>query len=64
MAAAWSKTWTFYDGDWHEGNVPLCGVRTHAVWLGSSVFDGTRAFEGTTPDADLHFARVNARRRP
>lgn len=57
---SWSQTWTFYDGDWHEGNVPLWGVRTHAIWLGSSVFDGARAFEGVTPDLDLHCARVNA----
>ena len=60
MAAAWSKTWTFFEDEWHEGNVPLWGVRTHAIWLGSSVFDGARAFEGTTPDVDLHCARVNA----
>ena len=44
-----SRTWTFYAGDWHEGNVPLWGPRTHAIWLGSSVFDGARAFEGVTP---------------
>ena len=55
-----SETWTFFDGDWHEGNVPLLGARTHAVWLGSSVFDGARVFEGVTPDLDLHCARVNA----
>lgn len=60
MAAAWSKTWTFFENEWHEGNVPLWGVRTHAIWLGSSVFDGARAFEGTAPDLDLHCARVNA----
>jgi branched-chain amino acid aminotransferase len=35
------------------------GPRTHAAWLGSSVFDGARAFEGVTPDIDLHCARVN-----
>jgi branched-chain amino acid aminotransferase len=55
----WSKTWTFFEGDWHEGNIPIMGVRTHAAWLGSSVFDGARAFEGVTPDLDLHCARVN-----
>jgi branched-chain amino acid aminotransferase len=55
-----SATWTFMDGEWHEGNVPMFGARTHAVWLGSSVFDGARAFEGVTPDLDLHCARVNA----
>ena len=56
---AWSKTWTFFKGEWREGNVPIMGSRTHAAWLGSSVFDGARAFEGTTPDLELHFARVN-----
>jgi len=55
----WSKTWTFLDGDWHEGNVPIMGARTHAAWLASCVFDGARAFEGVTPDLDLHCARIN-----
>src|SRR5215510_3605420 len=59
LAGAPSKTWTFFGGDWHEGNVPLMGARTHAAWLGSSVFDGARAFEGVTPDLKLHCARVN-----
>jgi len=54
-----SKTWTFFEGDWHEGNVPIMGPRTHAAWLCSIVFDGARAFEGVTPDLDLHCARVN-----
>jgi branched-chain amino acid aminotransferase len=58
--ADWSQTWTFFEGKWHEGNVPLWGARTHAIWLGSSVFDGARAFEGVAPDLDLHCARVNA----
>jgi branched-chain amino acid aminotransferase len=62
MAASqgWSTTWTFFEGGWHEGNVPLWGARTHAIWLGSSVFDGARVFEGVAPDLDLHCARVNA----
>ncbi|MDF2996360.1 MAG: aminotransferase class [Xanthobacteraceae bacterium] len=55
----WSKTWTFFNGAWHEGNLPIMGVRTHAAWLGTSVFDGARAFEGVTPDLDLHCMRVN-----
>jgi len=58
--AVWSKTWTFFEDDWHEGNLPVWGVRTHAIWLGSSVFDGARVFEGVAPDLDLHCARVNA----
>lgn len=55
----WSKTWTWIEGVWQEGNPPIMGPRTHAAWLGSSVFDGARAFEGVTPDLDLHCARVN-----
>ncbi len=58
--ADWSQTWTFFQGEWHEGNIPLWTVRTHAIWLGSSVFDGARVFEGVAPDLDLHCARVNA----
>src|SRR5579863_2566150 len=56
---AWSKTVTFFENDWHDGNVPIMGPRTHAAWLCTSVFDGARAFDGVTPDLDLHCARVN-----
>ena len=55
----WSQTWTFFEGEWHEGNIALAGPRTQAMWLASTVFDGARAFEGTTPDLDLHLARIN-----
>jgi branched-chain amino acid aminotransferase len=54
-----TATWTFFEGDWHEGDVRIMGPRTHACWLGSMVFDGARAFEGVTPDLALHCARVN-----
>lgn len=57
---AQSLTWTYVDGDWHEGNVAVMGPRSHAMWLGSSVFDGARWFEGVAPDLDLHCRRVNA----
>ena len=57
---SWSTTWTYFEGGWHEGNVPLWGARTHAIWLGSSVFDGARVFDGVAPDLDRHCARVNA----
>ena len=59
MANPHSETWTYFDGEWRSGNVPLMGPRTHGSWLGSTVFDGARAFEGVTPDLDLHLARVN-----
>jgi branched-chain amino acid aminotransferase len=54
-----SETWTWLDGDWHAGNPLVAGPRTHAFWLGSSVFDGARAFDGVMPDVDRHFARLN-----
>ena len=57
MSAPRSLTWI--DGAWHEGNPPLIGPMSQAFWLGSSVFDGARAFEGVTPDLDQHCARVN-----
>lgn len=55
----WSQTWTWLDGTWLEGNTPILGPRSHAMWLGSSVFDGARAFEGVMPDLELHCGRVN-----
>src|SRR3984885_7767294 len=51
--ADWSLTHTYLDGEWFEGNRPIVGPRTHAFWLGSSVFDGR------APDLDLHLARLN-----
>ena len=48
---------SYIDGDWYEGNPPIMGPLTHAAWLGSIVFDGARAFDGTTPDLDRHAER-------
>jgi len=51
-------SWTYFEGAWHEGNVPLFGSLTHAVWLSSVVFDGARAFDGLAPDLDRHAGRT------
>jgi branched-chain amino acid aminotransferase len=59
LTDAQTTTWTFVDDDWHEGNVPLIGPRSHAMWLGTSVFDGARWFENVAPDLDSHSQRVN-----
>ena len=59
VPAAPSLTWTYLDGDWHEGNVPIMGPRSHAAWLASQCFDGARWFDGVAPDLDLHLARCN-----
>ena len=54
-----SETLTFFEGEWHAGNVPIMGPRTHGAWLASTVFDGARAFEGVAPDLEAHCERVN-----
>ena len=50
---------TWFDGTWHDGDVPVMRAADHGAWQGSSVFDGARRFEGLTPDLDRHCARVN-----
>ena len=57
--SARTPTWTFVDGEWLAGNPPLIGPVSHAMWLGSTVFDGARWFDGIAPDLDLHCRRVN-----
>jgi branched-chain amino acid aminotransferase len=51
--------WTYWKGDWHEGDLRLLGAASHSTWLGSLVFDGARLFDGVAPDLDRHSARVN-----
>ncbi len=51
--------WTYWRGDWHQGDLRVLGAASHATWLGSLVFDGARLFESVAPDLDRHSARVN-----
>lgn len=51
---------TWFDGAWHDGDVACIRAADHGAWLGTTVFDGARLFEGVAPDLDLHCARVNA----
>ena len=32
--AQWSKTWTFFENDWHEGNLPIMGARRRGNRVG------------------------------
>lgn len=50
---------TFFDGKWHEGDIPVMRAADHGIWQGSSVFDGARLFDGVAPDLDKHLERVN-----
>lgn len=50
---------TYFEGAWQDGDVPVMRAADHGMWLGSSVFDGARRFDGITPDLAAHCARVN-----
>lgn len=50
---------TFFQGRWHDGDIPVMRAADHGIWQGSSVFDGARWFDGVAPDLDLHCQRVN-----
>jgi branched-chain amino acid aminotransferase len=50
---------TYFNGQWHKGDVPIITAADHGAWLGSGVFDGARYFNGLAPDLDAHCARVN-----
>src|SRR5262245_2933597 len=48
----------YIDGKWVEGNPAVMRIWDHAIWMGAAVFDGARAFEGVTPDIELHCQRT------
>lgn len=50
---------TYFEGTWHRGDVPVMRAADHGAWLGTSVFDGARYFEGVSPDLAAHCDRVN-----
>jgi branched-chain amino acid aminotransferase len=50
---------TYFNGQWHNGNLPVMRAADHGSWLGSTVFDGARYVNGMAPDLDAHCARVN-----
>ena len=50
---------TYFEGRWHDGDVPIMRAADHGAWLGSGVFDGARYVDGLAPDLDAHCARVN-----
>jgi branched-chain amino acid aminotransferase len=57
MGGTPGQAWSWVQGAWVEGNPPIVGPLSHALWLASAVFDGARAFQGVAPDLDLHCAR-------
>ncbi|HRW15804.1 MAG: branched-chain amino acid aminotransferase [Rhodobacteraceae bacterium] len=55
-----TRSATFFEGRWHDGDAPILGASDHGAWQGTMVFDGARFFEGVTPDLDRHCARLIA----
>ena len=50
---------TYFEGRWHEGDLPVMRAADHGSWLGTTVFDGARYAHGVVPDLAAHCARVN-----
>ena len=50
---------TYFEGRWHDGDAMIMRAADHGSWLGTTVFDGARYFEGIAPDLEAHCARVN-----
>ena len=50
---------TYFQGQWHEGDIPVMKAADHGSWLGTTVFDGARMVDGLIPDVEAHCARVN-----
>lgn len=50
---------TYFEGAWHDGDQMIMRAADHGAWLGTTVFDGARLFDGLAPDLDKHCARIN-----
>jgi branched-chain amino acid aminotransferase len=57
--AVGSNISTYFEGSWHDGDISVMRASDHGAWLGSTVFDGARYFNGRAPDLRAHCARVN-----
>jgi branched-chain amino acid aminotransferase len=51
---------TYFEGAWHDGDVPIMRAADHGAWLGTTVFDGARFVNGIAPDLLPHCERVVA----
>lgn len=50
---------TYYRGRWSDKDEAIMHAGDHGAWLGSTVFDGARYFDGVVPDLRAHCDRVN-----
>lgn len=50
---------TYFEGSWHNDDVKIMRAADHGAWLGTTVFDGARYFDGVAPDLEAHCTRAN-----
>lgn len=49
---------TYFDGVWHDADVPVMRAGDHGAWQGTTCFDGARYVDGVAPDLLAHCERV------
>lgn len=49
---------TYFDGVWHDADVPVMRAGDHGAWQGTTCFDGARYVDGLAPDLLAHCERV------
>lgn len=49
---------TYFEGCWHDGDVPIMHAADHGAWQGTTVFDGARHVNGLAPDLLAHCERA------
>mmetsp|Transcript_27397 Transcript_27397/g.50348 ORF Transcript_27397/g.50348 Transcript_27397/m.50348 type:complete len:288 (-) Transcript_27397:1615-2478(-) len=57
--ATGTKIRTFFEGAWHDEDVAIMRAADHGSWVGTTVFDGARFFNGRAPDLEAHCTRIN-----
>ena len=50
---------TYFNDAWHDEDVAIMRAADQGSWVGTTVFDGARFFDGHAPDLEAHCARVN-----
>jgi len=58
--AVGSNIKTYFQGTWHDADVPIMRGADHGAWQGTTVFDGARYVDGMAPDLMAHCDRVVA----
>jgi branched-chain amino acid aminotransferase len=58
MDSVYADSMYWHDGEWSAEPRAILGLSNNSFWMGNSVFDGARAYEGVMPDLDRHCERL------